>query len=71
MVGNLREKKKKNGLFKKTKWKVKKKIWKKYGLEQKQKEKKIWRKKRSSSAIWALLCKVSGIGIIWKKIVLH
>ena len=40
MVGNLREKKK-SGLFKKTKWKKKKKeIWKKYGLEQKQKRKK-------------------------------
>ena len=39
---------------------------KKNGLEQKQKEKK-WRKKRSRSAIWALLCKLSGIGIIWKK----
>ena len=59
MVGNLREKKK-SGLFKKTKWK-------KNGLEQKQKEKKNWRKKRGRSAIWALLCKVSGIGIIWKK----
>ena len=60
---------------KKEKWivqkdQVKKKNWKKYGLEQKQKEKK-WRKKRSRSAIWVLLCKVSGIGIIWKKIVLH
>ena len=59
---------------KKEKWivqkdQVKKKIEKKNGLEQKQKEKK-WRKK-SSSAIWVLLCKVSGIGIIWKKIVLH
>ena len=56
---------------KKEKWivqkdQVKKKIEKKYGLEQKQKEKK-WRKKRSSSAIWVLLCKVSGIGIIWKE----
>ena len=39
---------------------------KKNGLEQKQKEKKR-RKKRGRSAIWALLCKVSGIGIIWKK----
>ena len=55
---------KKNGLFKKTKWK--KNFEKKNGLEQKQKEKK-WRKKRGRSAIWALLCKVSGIGIIWKK----
>ena len=54
---------------KKEKWIVQKdqvKKKKKYGLEQKQKEKK-WRKKRSSSAIWVLLCKVSGIGIIWKK----
>ena len=38
---------KKSGLFKKTKWKVKKKIWKKkYGLEQKQKEKNEERKKK-------------------------
>ena len=63
MVGNL---KKKSGLFKKTKWKVKKKNWKKYGLEQKQKEKNEERKK-SRSAIWALLCKVSGIDDIWKE----
>ena len=55
--------KKKSGLFKKTKWKVKKK---KYGLEQKQKKKNEERKK-SRSAIWALLCKVSGIDDIWKK----
>ena len=58
------ERKKKSGLFKKTKWK--KKILEKNTLEQKQKEKK-WRKKRSGSAIWALLCKVSGIDDIWKK----
>ena len=38
---------------------------KKNCLEQKQKEKK-WRKKKSRSAIWALLCKVSGIDDIWK-----
>ena len=35
-------------------------------------KRKKWRKKRSGSAIWALLCKVSGIDDIWKeKIVLH
>ena len=51
----------------KKKKKTKKKNFEKNGLEQKQKEKK-WRKKRSSSAIWVLLCKVSGIGIIWKKL---
>ena len=55
---------------KKEKWIVQKdqvkKNLKKNTLEQKQKEKK-WRKKRSRSAIWALLCKVSGIGIIWKE----
>ena len=53
---------------KKAKWKK----WKKNGFEQKQKKKK-WnenekkRKKRSRSAIWALLCKVSGLDVIWKK----
>ena len=63
---------KKSGLFKKTKWKRKKEKKrvlnkrKKYGLKQKQKEKNEERKK-SRSAIWALLCKVSGIGIIWKE----
>ena len=57
------ERKKKSGLFKKTKWKKK---LKKYGLEQKQKEKNEERKK-SRSAIWALLCKVSGIDYIWKE----
>ena len=63
MVGNLREKRKVDC--------SKRPSEKKNGLEQKQKEKK-WRKKRSSSASWVLLCKVSGIGIIWKKkIVLH
>ena len=47
--------------FEKKKWivqkdqvKSEKKIWKKYGLEQKQKEKNEERKK-SRSAIWALL----------------
>ena len=64
MVGNL---KKKKWIVQKDQVKSeKKKFEKKYGLEQKQKEKK-WRKKKSRSAIWALLCKVSGIGIIWKK----
>ena len=63
MVGNLREKKK-SGLFKKTKWKRKKR--KEKGLEQK---KKKWKrkKKKNRNAIWTLLCKVSGIGIIWKE----
>ena len=55
MVGNLREKKK-SELFNKTKLKKKKKN----GLEQMKK------KKKSRSAIWALLCKVSGIDVIWK-----
>ena len=63
MVGNLREKRKVDY----SKRPSEKKKIEKYGLEQKQKEKK-WRKKRSSSAIWVLLCKVSGIGIIWKKL---
>ena len=61
MVGNLKEK------WIVQKDQVKKKKRKEYGLEQKQKEKK-WRKKRSSRAIWVLLSKVSGIGIIWKKL---
>ena len=59
MVGNLKKK------MDCSKRPSEKKI-EKNGLEQKQKEKK-WRKKRSSSAIWVLLCKVSGIGIIWKE----
>ena len=42
----------------------KKKKRKEKGLEQKKKMKK---KKKYSSAIWTLLCKVSGIGIIWKE----
>ena len=38
----------------------------------KSKEKKMMKKKKNRSAIWALLCKVSGIDDIWKeKIVLH
>ena len=61
MVGNLREKRKVDC----SKRPSEKKIWKKNGLEQKKKKKK-WKKKRGKSAIWALLCKVSGIGIIWK-----
>ena len=52
------ERKKKSGFLKNTKWK--KKYWKKNGLEKKKKE------KRSGSAIWALLCKVSGIDVIRK-----
>ena len=64
MVGNLREKRKVDC----SKRPSEKKNLKKNGLEQKQKEKKMkWRKKRSRSASWALLCKVSGIGIIWKE----
>ena len=55
---------KKSGLFKKTKWK-------KNGLEQKQKKRKKKnekkRKKRIRSAIWALLCKASGIDVIGKE----
>ena len=64
MVGNLW--KRKVDCWKRPK--VKKR--KKNGLEQKQKKKmkrEKERKKRSRSAIWALLCKVSGIGIIWKE----
>ena len=61
MVGNL---KKKKWIVQKDQ--VKKKKRKENGFEQK---KKKWKrkKKRSRSASWALLCKVSGIGIIWKK----
>ena len=67
IVRNL--KKRKSGLFKKTKWKRKRK---KNGLEQKQKKKNDEKEKKNRSAIWALLCKVSGIDDIWKeKIVLH
>ena len=55
--------------FEKKKWivqkdQVKKKKRKEKGLEQK---KKKWKRKKNRSAIWALLCKVSGIGIIWKE----
>ena len=57
------EKKKKSGLFKKTKWK--KKFEKKMVLNKSKKEKNEERKK-SRSAIWALLCKVSGIDVIRK-----
>ena len=42
-----------------------KKKKRKNGLEQK--PKKMMRKKKSKSAIWALLCKVSGIDDIWKE----
>ena len=56
---------------KKEKWivqkdQVKKKKRKEKGLEQKKKNEKEKRKK-NRSAIWTLLCKVSGIGIIWKE----
>ena len=61
IVGNLRKKK----VDCSRKDQVKKKNLKKYGLEQKQKEKNEERKK-SRSAIWALMCKVSGIDIIRK-----
>ena len=38
------------------------------GLEQKKKKwKRKRKKKKNRSAIWALLCKVSGINIIWKE----
>ena len=50
---------------KKEKWIVQKDQVKKKWSWTKAKTKK-WRKKRSS-AIWVLLCKVSGIGIIWKE----
>ena len=43
-----------------------KKSKKKNGLEKK-KKKMIKRKKRGRSVIWALLCKVSGIDVIWKE----
>ena len=49
-----------------------KKKKKKNDLEQKQKKKNDEKEKKNRSAIWALLCKVSGIDDIWKeKIVLH
>ena len=41
--------------------------------EKKKKRKRSWtkekkmKKKKNKSAIWALLCKVSGIDIIWKE----
>ena len=55
--------KKKCGLFKKRP--SEKKIEKKMVLN-KSKRKKM-KKKTNRSAIWDLLCKVSGIGIIWKE----
>ena len=65
MVGNLRKRKVE---FSKRPSEKEKKI-KEKGLEKKMKKKK---EKKNRSAIWTLLCKVSGIGIIWKeKIVLH
>ena len=54
-------------IWEKEKWIVQKdqeKKWKKNGLEQKKKN----GEKKSRSAVWALLCKISGIGIIWKKL---
>ena len=63
MVGNLREKRKVDCSKRPSEKKIN---WKKNGLEQKQKEKNEERKK-SRSAIWALLCKVSGIDYIWKE----
>ena len=51
--------KKESRFFKKTSEKEKN------GLEQKQKKKNDEKKNRS--AIWALLCKVSGIDDIWKE----
>ena len=50
---------KKSGLFKK------RPSEKKMVLKKKKNEKK--KEKKSGSVIWALLCKVSGIGIIWKE----
>ena len=62
MVGNL----KKKWIVQKDQ--VKKKKRKEKGLEQKKKKWKRKKKKRKNrSAIWTLLCKVSGIGIIWKE----
>ena len=57
MVGNLKKK-----MWIVQKDQVKKKKIKEKGLEQKKKN-----KKKNRSAIWALLCTVSGIGIIWKE----
>ena len=54
MVGNLREKRKVD--CSKRPSEKKKKWYEKNGLE-----------KKSRSAIWALLCKVSGIDDIWKE----
>ena len=58
MVGNLRKKKwnvQKNQVKKKWSW-----------TKAKEKNDEEKKKKRSRSAIWALLCKVSGIDVIWK-----
>ena len=63
MVGNLW---KKNGLFKKTKWKEKEgKNWSWAKAKEKVMRKK--KEKRSISAVGALLWKVSGLYDIWKK----
>ena len=63
MVGNL---KKKKWIVQKDQ--VKKKRRKEKGLEQKKKKwKRKKKKEKNRSAIWTLLCKVSGIDIIWKE----
>ena len=64
MVENLWKRKIDSSKRLSEKWKKKnlKKIW----SWTKAKRKK-WRKKKSRSAIWALLCKVSGIDDIWKE----
>ena len=59
MVGNL---KKKSGLFKKRP--SEKKIEKKWSWTKAKEKEMIKRKKRSISAIWDLLCKVSGCDVI-------
>ena len=53
MVGNL--------------WKIKVDSSRKDQVKKKKKEKGLEQKKKNRSAIWTLLCKVSGIGIIWKE----
>ena len=50
---------KKNGLLKKAKWK-------KMILNKSKRKKNDEKEKKNRSAIWALLCKVSGIDDIWK-----
>ena len=67
MVGNLREKRKVDCSKRPSEKKKKKKKFEKIWSWTKEKKKKMKKEKRSRSAIWALLCKVSGIGIIWKE----